>query len=162
MTQRKTPEDPRQTKGDRASEDEMEHEPAGLSERLDEEPRGNVRHDHHRNDPAKDETEHARENDVGIARDVEEIEIAVNEPLRAHDPETERRQAQHDRVMHRDAEADRDDVKQDRAHARRDVKVRERDDDDDSAEDRVEHAIEAELFRGDGKLAVDWQDEERV
>ena len=93
---------------------------------------------------------------------MEKIEIAVDESLRAHDPETERGQAQHDRVMHRDAEADRDDVKQDRAHARRDVKIRERDDDDDSAEDRVEHAIEAELFRGDGELTVDRQNEERV
>ena len=57
-------------KGDRARDNEVQHEPAGLAERLDQEPGGDIRHDDHRNDPAEDETKQARENHVGIARDV--------------------------------------------------------------------------------------------
>ena len=38
----------------------------------------------------------------------------------------------------------------------------ERNDHDHAAEERVEHAVEAELFRGDRELAVDRQEQERI
>ena len=46
-----------------------------------------------RDDPAENQPENLRENHVRITRDVEEIEIAVDQTLRAHDPEADRRQA---------------------------------------------------------------------
>ena len=53
-----------------------------------------------------------RENHIRIPRDIEKIEVAVNQSLCAHDPETHRREAEHDRVMDRHAEAERDKINQ--------------------------------------------------
>src|SRR5438067_7163669 len=162
MAQGESPKNPGEKKRDRSCDHEMQHQPGRLIERLDQEPRGNVRHDHDRNDPAENEAEKARENHVGIARDVEEIEVAIDEPLRPDDPETDRGQREHDRVMDRHAEAEGHQIKRDQAEARDDLQLRQRDDHDDAAEDRVQHAVESELFRGNGELAVDREDEERI
>ena len=43
-----------------------------------------------------------------------------------------------------------------------DLKLGKRDDYHHAAQNRIEHAIEAELFRGDGKLTVDRQDQQRI
>src|SRR6266446_7653372 len=64
--------------------------------------------------------------------------------------------------MDRHAEPERDEIEQDRERSRRDVQTRERKDDHRRADERVDHAIEPELFRGDRKLAVHRQDEERI
>ena len=66
-------------------------------------------------------------NHIGIARDVKEIEVAVDQSLGPNDPEADRGEAEHDRIMHRDAEAERDQVKQDRHRAGHDVQLDERD-----------------------------------
>ncbi len=42
------------------------------------------------------------------------------------------------------------------------MKLDQRDDYDRASEQGIEHAVEAELFCGDGKLAVNRQDQERV
>src|SRR5436305_5927771 len=105
MAKGKSPENPREQKGDRACDDEMENEKSGLTERLNQEPRRDIGHDDHRNDPAENQLEDLWEDHVRITGDVAEIEVAVNEALRAHDPETDRGQSEHDRVMNRDAEA---------------------------------------------------------
>src|SRR5206468_11941619 len=101
-------------------------------------------------------------NRVRITRDVEEVEIAVNQTLRPHDPETDRGQAEHDRIMHRDAEPDRYGVKQDRHRSWDDTELRQGNANDHTAEGGVDDAVEAELFGRDGKLTVDRQDQERV
>src|SRR5579864_710205 len=87
--QGKCPEAAREEKNDRRSYNELEHKRSGLAERLNQESRGNVGDDDDWNDPAEDDFEEPRENRVWITRDVEEVEIAINEPLRAHDPETD-------------------------------------------------------------------------
>ena len=140
----------------------MEHEPGRLPERFDQQPRGNVCHDDDRNDPAENETENARENHVGIARDVEKIEVAVDEALGTDDPKTDRGQGEHDGVMHRHAEADGHQIKRDHAEARRDLQFAQRDDHDDAPKNGVEDAIESELFCGNGELAIDGKDKERI
>ena len=125
MTQGKTPENTRQPEGDRRCGDEVKHEPGWLPERFDEDTRGNVSDDHDRNDPAEDEAEDSRINHIGVARDVEKIEVAVNQALGADDPETDGGQAEHDRVMHRDAEHERGEVEQDRHRTRHEAELRQ-------------------------------------
>src|SRR2546421_4476582 len=162
MPQGKSPENTGEKKSNRSRDHEMQYQPGWLVERLDQEPRGNVGHDYDRDDPAEDEAKNSRKNNVGIARDVEEIEIAVDESLCPDDPETDRGEGEHDRVMHRHAEAHRDQIKRDHAGAGNDLQLRQRDDHDNTAEDRVQDTVEAELFRGNGELAVHWENKERV
>src|SRR5687767_8468423 len=107
MTQGKTPENSRPDKGARSGDHEVQHEPYGIIERLDQQPRGDVGHDDHGDYPAENETKQARENHVGEARVGEKIEVAVNEPLGAHDPEANGGKSEHDRIMNRHAEAER-------------------------------------------------------
>ena len=64
--------------------------------------------------------------------------------------------------MNRDAEAERDEVEHDRERSGNDVQLPQRDYDHGRAQERVYHAIEAELFRRDRELAVNRQDEERI
>src|SRR5437762_7058807 len=80
---------------DVCSSDLMNHQRKRLPERLDQQPRGNIRDDHHWNDPAENYAEQSWENRVRITRNVQKIKIAVDQSLSAHDPETDRGQAQH-------------------------------------------------------------------
>jgi len=162
MAERESPEKPGEKKGDRARDHEVQHQPPGLPERFDEESRRDVRHDHNRNNPAKDETKWRRENHVGIAGDVKEIEVAVNQTLRPNDPETDRREREHDWVMDRDAEANRDEIKRDHPETGHDLQFGQGDDHHRGAQECVQDAVEPELFRRDGELAVDRQDQERI
>ena len=99
----------------------MQHQPPRVPERLDEEPRRNIGDDHHGDDPAENEKEDSWENDVRITRDVKKIKIAVDQSLSANDPKADSGQAEHDGIMHRDAKAERDEVKQNRAGTRKRV-----------------------------------------
>src|ERR1051326_6263769 len=99
MAEGESPENAREEKRDRARCHQMEHEPGRLAEGLDQEPRRNVCDDDDRNDPAENEAEDARENYVGIARNVEEIEVAIDQALGADDPEADRRQGGGDGKM---------------------------------------------------------------
>src|ERR1700751_1869336 len=99
-----SPKGARKAQDDGRGHNELKQERPGLTERFNQEPRGNVRDDHDGDDPADNDFEEARENRIRIARNGQEIEIAVDEALRAHDPETDRSQAEHDRVMNGDAE----------------------------------------------------------
>src|ERR1700676_2030495 len=103
MAQSETPENARQPKDDGGSDDKMKHQPQRLAERFDEQARGNVGDDHDRNDPTENDAEKPRINHIGVACDVEKIEIAVNQSLGAHDPKTDGGKTEHDRVMHGDA-----------------------------------------------------------
>ena len=102
----------------------MQHQLAWLSERFDEQPRGNIGDDYDRNDPAKNEPKNSWKNRVRIARDIKKIKIAVDKSLGSDDPETDRRQAEHDGVMHGDAEYQGDEIKQDRYRVWNDAKPR--------------------------------------
>src|SRR5437588_3975326 len=64
--------------------------------------------------------------------------------------------------MHRDAEADRDDVEQARQRSWDDTEFRQGNTNNHTAERGVDHAVEAELFGRDRKLAIDGQDQERI
>src|SRR3954468_20791157 len=77
--QGKTPKPPRDAGNDNRGDNQMSHEPRWLIQRFDEQPRRDIGDDDHGNYPAEDETKNFGEDDVGIARDVEKIEIAVNE-----------------------------------------------------------------------------------
>ena len=93
MAQGKTPEKTGENENNGRGDHELEHEPAGLLRAdLIRRRAGIFATIIDRDDPAEDEAEQCRENDIGIARDIEEIEIAVNEPLRANDPEADRGQ----------------------------------------------------------------------
>src|SRR5258708_19772089 len=92
----------------------MEHKPARLTERLDENPRRYIGDDDDGDNPPEKETKEPGKDRVWITRDVQEVEVAVNETLRAHDPKAHRREAEHDRVIHGDAATDRHYLKQDR------------------------------------------------
>ena len=107
---------------------------AGLAERLDQKPRRNVGDDDDGNDPAENKTKQSRENHIRISGDVEKIEVAVNQSLRAHDPETHRGEAEHDRVMHCHAEAERDEIQHHRAGAGHDAQSGKRNQYNDSAQ----------------------------
>src|ERR1700730_1437810 len=97
-----------------------------------------------------------------MTREVEEIEATINQSLRAHDPKTDRSQAQHDRIVNRDSETNRDQVEQDRHRRWNDPEFRQGNADDYAANGRVNDAVETELFGRNGELAVHRQDEERV
>src|ERR1700741_4747202 len=114
MAQGETPKASRQAKDNRRGNDQLEHQPARLTERLDEKSRRDVSHDHHGNNPAKYHPEKSGKNYVGITRDVEEIKVTINETLRAHDPEADCRKTEHNGVMNRDTEAQRGHIKQHR------------------------------------------------
>ena len=96
----------------------MKHQRKRLPKRFDEQPRGDIRDNHHRNNPAENHPENPRENYVGIPRNVEKIKIPINESLCADDPKTHRRQAEHDGVMHGDTKAKRREVEKDGEQAR--------------------------------------------
>src|SRR6266487_242576 len=135
----------------------MQHQGKRLTERFDEQARRDVRNDHHRNQPAKDQPEKPRENDVRITRDIEKVEIAIHQSLRADDPKAHRSQGEHDRVMHGDSETKRDNIKQNGKRVRHDAQLGQRKNNHAGAKQSVDDAVEPELFRGDRELAVDWQ-----
>src|SRR4029077_4443728 len=118
MAQAEPPENARQREDDRRSNDEMEHEPARLTERLDEQSRRNVGDEDHWNEPAENNLEQQWVNRVGVTGDVEKIEVAVHQTLCAHDPETDRGQTKHNGIMNRNAKDQRGQVKQDRYRIR--------------------------------------------
>src|SRR5207248_8657574 len=97
---------------DERSRYHLQHQGELFAERFDQNPRRNIGDNHHRNDPAKNQTEEARINDIGITRDIKEVEITVDKSLGAHDPETDRRQIQHDGIMNGDAETDRHQIEE--------------------------------------------------
>src|SRR5712672_2962251 len=98
MAQRETPERAGKKRDNSRSHNQLEHEWAGVPERLDQQTCRNVGHDHDRNDPTEDEPENGGKNDIGITGDIEEIEIAVNKTLGANDPEADRGKAEHDGI----------------------------------------------------------------
>src|SRR5882762_3891290 len=126
----------------------MNHQRKRLPERLDQQPRGNIRDDHHWNDPAENYAEQSWENRVRITRNVQKIKIAVDQSLSAHDPETDRGQAQHYGIMHRYAKAERGDVKQDGYWIRGYSQARQGYANHSTSERGVDDAIQPELFRG--------------
>src|SRR5215813_6062700 len=135
----------------------MQHQRKRLTERFDEQARRDVRYYHHWNYPAKNQTEQPRENHIWITRDVKKIEIAVHQSLRANDPKAHPGQAEHDGVMHGDAETKRHQIKQNGKWVRHHAQLGEREANYDGPERRVDKAVEPELFRGHRKLAVDRQ-----
>src|SRR5213593_2769061 len=124
MPQRKLTEDAGEPKNNARGNDKMQHQLSRLSKRFDEQAGGNIRDNYHRNDPAKDHAKNPREDHVWIAGNVQKVKVTVDQALRPHDPEADRRQAEHDRVMHGDAESERDQVKQDRHWIWHDSKLR--------------------------------------
>jgi len=147
---------------DKRCRDHLQHQRERLAQWFDQNARGNIGYNDHRNDPAKNQTEEARINDVGITRDIEEVEITVNESLSAHDPETDRCQIQHDGIMNGDAETDRHQIEENMQWLRRHSETGKRNDNHRATERGIDYAIEPELFRRNGELAVDWQDQEWV
>src|SRR5436190_17865610 len=93
---------------------------------------------------------------------MEKIKVAVDQPLGADDPKTERGQAEQNGVMHDDAETHRDQIEQHHSGAGRDLKLHQRNDYHYGAKKGIEHTVEAELLGGDGKLTVNRQHQERV
>src|SRR5215831_16151434 len=140
----------------------MQQQRKRLTKRFDEQARGDVRNDHHRNHPAKNQSEKPRENHIRITRDVEKVEIAIHQSLRADDPKAERSQAEHDRVMHRDAETKGNNIKQNGKRVRHDVQLEQRNKNHEGSKQRVDNAVEPELFRGNRELAVDWQNQNGI
>ena len=158
MPQSKAPENTRRPECDGRSDDQMKHQPGRLPERFDQHPSRNICDDYHRHDPAKDETKQARINNVWIAGNIEEIEVAIDEALRAYDPKAEGSETEHDRIMNGDAKSDGHQIKHDVERMRRDAKPGKGDHHDQAAQRRIYYTIEAKLFRRRGKLAVDRQD----
>src|SRR5215510_1237001 len=101
----------------------MQHQRKWLTKRFDEQPSWNVRNNHYRNHPPKNQPEKPGENDVWIPRDVEKIEIAIHQTLRAYDPEAHGSQAEHDGVMHCNAETKRYNIKQNGKQVRYDTQL---------------------------------------
>src|SRR5207244_2994986 len=99
MAQCKSPENARQPEHNCRCSNQVKHQRKWLPKRFDEQTRGNIRNDHHWNDPAEDYLEQFRENNVRIPRDVEKIKISIDQSLRANDPETHCSQCEHDGVM---------------------------------------------------------------
>src|SRR6266568_7608743 len=157
MAQRKFPKHPGEPEHNARRDDEMKHQGKRLTERFDEQARRDVRNDHHRNHPAKNQPEKPRENDIRITRDIEKVEIAIHQSLRANDPKAHRGQAEHDGVMHGDSETKCDNIEQDGKRVRHDAELGQRDTNHGGAEQSVDNAVEPELFRGNRELAVDWQ-----
>jgi len=92
----------------------MQHQPRWLSKRFNEQAGWDVRDNYYRNDPAENHAKNPRKDHVWIAGNVQEIEVAIYQALRSNDPEAYPCQAEHNGVMHGDAESQRDHVKQDR------------------------------------------------
>src|SRR5436190_6967303 len=135
----------------------MQHQRKRLTERFDEQARGDVRNDHDGNHPAKNQPEKPRENDVRITRDIEKVEIAIHQSLRADDPKAHRSQGEHDGVMYGDSKTKRHNIEQNGKRVWHDAQLGQRDTNHRGAEQSVDNAIESELFRGNRELAVDWQ-----
>src|SRR6266480_925337 len=162
MSQRKFPKYPREPENNRRCDDQMHHQRKGLPQGFDQQSRRDVRDDHHRNYPAENYPEQSRENYVRIPRNVEKVEITIDQALRANDPKAHLRQTQHDRVMHGDPEAKRREVEQNRKWGWHNAELRQRDANHYGAEQGVYDAVESKLFRGHGKLAVDRQHKQRI
>ena len=128
-----------------------------MTDRFNEKARGDVRNDHHRNHPAKNQPEKPRENDIRVTRYIEKIEIAIDQSLRTNDPKAHRGQAEHDGVMHGDSETKRHHIEQNGKWVRHDAELEQRDNNHEGPEQGVDNAVERELFRGHRELAVDWQ-----
>src|SRR5437764_206119 len=107
MPQGKTPEKSRQPKNDSRSDHQLEHKLPRLSERFDQESCRDICHDYYRNNPPENKAKDPWKDHIGITRDIEEVEIAVNKALCAHDPKADRGQAKHDRVMDGNAKTER-------------------------------------------------------
>src|SRR5580765_7157567 len=162
MPQSKSPENTRQPKNNGRCDDKMKHQRKWLSKRFDEQPRGNVRNDHDRNHPAKNQLEQPGEYHVRIPRDVEKVEIAIDQALRTDDPKAYGCQTEHDGVMHRDAEAKRGDVKQDRERVRHYAQLGQRDANHYATERGIYNAVESKLFGRNSKLAVNRQNQNGI
>src|SRR6476646_9377701 len=140
----------------------MQHQRKRLTHGFDQQARGDVGNDHHRNHPAKNQPEKPRKNDVGIPRNVQKVEIAIHQSLCADDPKAHRSQREHDGVMHSDSETKRDNIKQNGKRVRHHAQLGQRDTDHRGAQQSVDNAVESELFRGNRELAVDWQHQKRI
>src|SRR5204863_4546421 len=92
-----------------------------------------------------------------ITGDIEKIEIAIYQSLRADDPKAHRSQGEHDGIMNGDSETKRDDIKHNGKRVRHHVQLGQRDTNHRGAEQSVDNAVESELLRGNRELAVDWQ-----
>src|SRR6266446_7364747 len=110
MPQSKLPKRSGEPKHNRRRDNQMQHQRNRLSERFDEQTRGNIRNNDHRNHPPKNQPEQPRKNHIRITRDVEEVEIAINQPLCAHDPKASRGQTEHNGIMHGDPETNRHEI----------------------------------------------------
>src|SRR5438046_4615516 len=135
----------------------MQHQRKRLTERFDEQPRRDVCNDHTRNHPAKNQPEKPRENDIRIQRDIQKIEIAIYQPLRANDPKAYRSEGKHNGIMHGDSETKRDNIKQNGKRVRHHVQLGQRDTNHRGAKQSVDNAVESELSRRNRELTVDWQ-----
>src|SRR6476646_583265 len=133
----------------------MQHQRKRLTERFDEQARRNVRNDHHRNHPAKNYPEKPRENDIRITRDIEKVEIAIHQSLRANNPKTHRGQTEHDGAMNGDSETKCHNIEQNGKCVRYDAQLGQLYANYGGTEKGVDNAVEAELFGGHGELAVD-------
>src|SRR5947199_1891049 len=145
MSQRKFPKQPGEPEHNARRDDEMQHQRKRLTERFDEQARRDVRNDHHRNHPTKNQPEKPRENDVRITRDIEKVEIAIHQSLRANDPKAHRGQAEHDGVMDSNAETKRHNIEQNRKCVRYDAQLGQRDTNHGGTEQGVDNAVEPEL-----------------
>src|SRR5947199_814870 len=150
MPQGKFPKDTGQPKHNGRCDNQMQHQRKRLPQRFDQQPRGDVRDDHYRDDPAKDQAEEQWENRVRITRYIQKIKVTVNESLGAYDPEAHRRQAKHDGVMHRNPKSERGHVKQDGCWTRHNSQARQRYANHRASERRVDDAVEPELLSWDG------------
>ena len=81
MTKGEIPEEARREEGKRSCGNEVKHKKRRIAQRLDENARGNVGHDDDRDEPAKNEPEYLWVDDVRISRDVEKVEITVDQTL---------------------------------------------------------------------------------
>src|SRR4030095_10569334 len=143
-------------------DDEVQYQRKRLTERLNEQPRWDVRDDYHWNQPAKNEPEQPRKNDIWITRDIEKVEIAIHQSLGPNDPKADCSQAEPDRVMHGDSENKRDNRKQKGKRVWHDAELGQRKNNHGGAKQSVDDAVEPELFGGYRKLAVDWQHQHRI
>src|SRR5256885_9585857 len=75
-------------------------------------------------------------------------------------PETDRCQIQHDGVMNGDPETDRHQIEKNVQWLRHNAETGKRNDNYRATKRGIDYAIEPELFRRNGELAVDWQDQE--
>src|SRR5215831_17683023 len=120
----------------------MQHQRKRLTERFDEQARGDIRDDHHRNHPAKNQPEKPRKNDIRITRDIEKVKIAIYQSLRAYDPKAECGQTKHDGIMHGYSETKRHEIQQNGNRIRYHAKFRQRDANHYGAKQSVDNAVE--------------------